>query len=160
MSIWDYSTHNFPENFLDGANGDVAAKSYFLYKEDVKALKTIGMNHHRFSISWPRILPNGDLSEISELGLQHYDNVINELLANGIQPLVTIFHWELPQKLQEIGGMLNPIIVTHLVNYAEILFRRYGDRVNLKKASTKSHIALSFSLIFMVFSGQAMGHYQ
>lgn len=135
LSIWDYATHNFPEKFLYGANGDVAAKSYFLFKEDVNAAKAIGLNHYRFSISWPRILPNGDLSEINESGLQHYDELINELLANGIKPLVTIFHWELPQKLQEIGGMLNPVIVEHFVNYADILFKRYGDRVNCKQTN-------------------------
>lgn len=160
LSIWDYSTHNYPEKFLNAANGDVAANSYFLYKEDVKALKTIGMTHHRFSISWPRILPNGDLSEINELGLQHYDDFINELLANGIQPLVTIFHYELPQKLEEIGGMLNPVIVKHFVNYAEILFKRYGDRVNRKTQNNSlSQYSALLSNVLMVL-GQAMGYYQ
>lgn len=93
------------------------------------------MNFYRFSISWPRILPNGDTSVISEVGLQYYDNLINELLANGIQPMPTIYHWDLPLKLQKIGGWTNRLIVNHFVEYARVVFNRYADRVILPAVS-------------------------
>lgn len=85
------------------------------------------MNFYRFSISWSRVLPNGDAP--NEPGLQYYDNLINELLANGIEPVVTIFHWDMPQPLQELGGMTNPLIIHYFTYYAEVLYKRYGDRV-------------------------------
>ena len=88
------------------------------------------MNHYRFSISWSRILPNGDLTVINENGLRYYENLIDELLANGIQPMVTMYHWDLPQKLEDIGGMPNVVMVDHFVNYAKVLLDRYSSKVS------------------------------
>ncbi|XP_037052044.1 myrosinase 1-like [Bradysia coprophila] len=119
-SIWDHVCHTDPTKIIDQTNGDTTANSYEFYKEDVRALKNTGFKFYRFSISWPRILPNGSHTNINELGLQYYDNVINELLANGIQPIVTMFHWDLPQALQDFGGMLNPVIVDYFVQYAKL----------------------------------------
>lgn len=87
------------------------------------------MEFYRFSIAWSRVLPRGDTSILNEPGLQYYDNLINELLANNIEPMVTLYHWDLPQQLQEIGGFFNPEIVWHFEQYADVLFERYGDRV-------------------------------
>lgn len=87
------------------------------------------MDFYRFSISWARILPYGDDSVINEPGLQYYDNLINELIANNIQPMVTIYHWDLPQVLQEMGGWVNPEMMLFYERYSDILFARYADRV-------------------------------
>lgn len=128
--MWDDITHRFPERVTDRSNGDVSANSYEFYKEDVQALVQAGVNFYRFSISWSRILPTGDISSLNELGLQYYDNLINELIRNKIEPMVTMYHWDLPSRLQTLGGMANPIIIDYFEQYAKILFERYSDRVS------------------------------
>ncbi|KAJ9595811.1 hypothetical protein L9F63_012995 [Diploptera punctata] len=131
-SIWDHYSHNYPEYMKENATGDDAAKSYYKYKEDVKALKDMGMNHYRFSISWPRIFPTGLPNNVNEKGIKYYNNLINELLKYNITPVVTMFHWDLPQYLQNLGGWTNEIIVQYFEDFARILYERYGDRVSVK----------------------------
>lgn len=80
-------------------------------------------------MSWSRILSNGDVSSINPLGIKYYHDVIDELLANGIEPMVTIYHWDLPQEFQKIGGWLNPKIVDYYEEYAKFVFENYGDKV-------------------------------
>ncbi|XP_047096588.1 myrosinase 1-like [Schistocerca piceifrons] len=128
-SIWDYYLHNYPESDPDGANGDIACDSYHKYEEDVRLLKELNANVYRFSISWPRILPTGDISQINAPGIDYYNKLINLLLENGIEPLVTMYHWDLPLALQYIGGWTNPILADYFVEYARILFDNFGDRV-------------------------------
>ncbi|KAA8549637.1 hypothetical protein F0562_001345 [Nyssa sinensis] len=115
----------------DGSNGNVANDSYHRYKEDVAIIKKIGLNAYRISISWPRVLPSERLSGgVNKEGINYYNNVINELLANGIEPYVTFFHWDLPKALQdEYGGFLSSQIVVDFCNYAELCFWEFGDRV-------------------------------
>ncbi|XP_047121392.1 myrosinase 1-like [Schistocerca piceifrons] len=127
-SIQDHLFHYYPEYTL-GMTGDVACDSYHKYKEDVQMLKNINANVYRFSVSWPRILPTGDLDVINQPGIDYYNNLINELLANGIQPLVTMYHWDLPQALQYLGGWPNQLMADYFVEYARILFENFGDRV-------------------------------
>ncbi|XP_028787395.1 beta-glucosidase 24-like [Neltuma alba] len=94
-------------------------------------MKDIGFNAYRFSISWPRILPYGNLKGgVNPEGIRYYNNLIDELISNGMQPFVTLFHWDLPQALEdEYGGFLSPKIVKDFTDYAELCFREFGDRV-------------------------------
>ncbi|KAM0941498.1 putative beta-glucosidase [Dioscorea sansibarensis] len=130
-SIWDNFTHMHPEKIANGDNGDVAIDSYHRYKEDVKIMKEMGLDAYRFSISWTRILPNGSLSGgINKEGVEYYNNLINELISNGLKPFVTLFHWDSPQALQDkYGGFLSENIVADFQDYAEVCFKEFGDRV-------------------------------
>lgn len=87
------------------------------------------MNHYRFSISWARVLPDGDISNINEAGLVYYDKLIDALLANKIEPMVTMYHYDMPQAFAKFGGLTNSILVGHFESYANLLFERYGKRV-------------------------------
>ncbi|ONH99228.1 hypothetical protein PRUPE_6G019100 [Prunus persica] len=130
-SIWDTYTHKYPEKIKDGSNGDVANDEYHRYKEDVGIMKNMGLDAYRFSISWSRLLPNGKLTGgVNKEGIKYYNNLINELLRNGLKPFVTLFHWDLPQVLEdEYGGFLSPHIINHFQDYAELCYREFGDRV-------------------------------
>lgn len=87
------------------------------------------MNTYRFSIAWSRVLPTGDISEVNENGIEYYNKVIDKLLEMKIEPMVTMYHYDLPQKLQTLGGLTNPIIISYFEAYANLLFERFGDRV-------------------------------
>ncbi|XP_045799885.1 beta-glucosidase 13-like [Trifolium pratense] len=130
-SIWDTYTHKHPDMIQDRSSGDVAIDQYHRYKEDVDIMRNMNLDAYRFSISWSRILPKGKLNGgINREGVKYYNNLINELLANGLQPFVTLFHWDLPQALEdEYGGFLSPLIVNDFQDYAELCFKEFGDRV-------------------------------
>ncbi|EPS65597.1 hypothetical protein M569_09176, partial [Genlisea aurea] len=130
-SIWDTYIHKYPGKILDGRNGDVAVDFYHQYKEDVELIKYLGLDAFKISISWPRILPRGKVSGgINQEGIAFYNNLIDKLLENGIQPYATIFHWDLPQFLEdEYTGFLSPLIIDDFRDYADLCFREFGDRV-------------------------------
>ncbi|KAJ4844566.1 hypothetical protein Tsubulata_008194 [Turnera subulata] len=130
-SIWDTFAHDQPDRIRDGRNGDVAVDFYNRYKEDLKMMKGTGLNAFRFSISWSRIIPQGQIQwGVNEEGIQFYNNLINECLKNGLEPFVTLFHWDTPQALEDrYGGFLSPNIVDDFGDYAELCFKRFGDRV-------------------------------
>ncbi|XP_038898471.1 vicianin hydrolase-like [Benincasa hispida] len=130
-SIWDTFTKNHPEKIWDHSSGEIATDFYHRYKEDIKIMKLMGLDSFRFSISWSRILPKGKLrGGVNPLGVKFYNNVINELLANGIVPYVTLFHWDLPQALEdEYGGFLSPKVVDDYREYVDLCFKLFGDRV-------------------------------
>ncbi|TVU15613.1 hypothetical protein EJB05_39143, partial [Eragrostis curvula] len=126
-----FNFFDLADKIADRSNGDVAVDSYHLYKEDVRLMKDMGMDAYRFSISWSRILPNGSLSGgVNNEGVRYYNNLINELLSKGVQPFVTLFHWDSPQALEDkYGGFLSPNIINDYKDYAEVCFKEFGDRV-------------------------------
>ncbi|MED6164526.1 hypothetical protein PIB30_090980 [Stylosanthes scabra] len=110
-SIWDIFTKQHPEKIADHSTGDVADDFYHRYKSDIKFAKEIGLDSLRFSISWPRIFPKGK-GKVNPLGVKFYNELIDEILSNGLTPFVTLFHWDLPQALEdEYGGFLGSQIV-------------------------------------------------
>ena len=127
-SIWHRFSHT-PGTTHDGETGDIACDHYNRYKEDIKLMKSLGLKAYRFSISWSRIFPNGK-GKINEKGVDFYNRVIDELLKADIIPFVTIYHWDLPAALQDIGGWTNRDIAGWFGDYADYLFQRFGDRVN------------------------------
>ncbi|XP_072934968.1 myrosinase 1-like isoform X2 [Epargyreus clarus] len=127
-SMWDNFCHK-PSKIADNTTGDDACKSYEYYKRDIEMLKFLSVDFYRFSISWPRILPTSFPNKISEAGLTYYNNIINELLVNNIEPVITLYHWDLPQNLQDLGGWANPLIVDWFEDYARTMYQLFGDRV-------------------------------
>ncbi|XP_011645769.1 myrosinase 1 [Pogonomyrmex barbatus] len=129
ISIWDRWTHDHPNLIRDGSNGDVACDTYHKYKEDVQILKNIGVAFYRFSLSWTRILPTGYPNNINQEGLNYYKNLINELLANGIEPYVTLYHWDHPDIFETMGGWTNEMMVEWISNYARVVFKELGPKI-------------------------------
>ncbi len=126
-SIWDRFSHT-PDKIKDGSNGDIACDHYHRYQEDVDLMKFLGLKAYRFSIAWARILPEG-CGEVNEAGLDFYDNLVDALLEAGIRPFATLYHWDLPQALQDEGGWENRDTVDAFKEYADVVSKRLGDRV-------------------------------
>ena len=126
-SIWDRYTHT-PGKVVDGTNGDVACDHYHLWPQDVALMKSLGLKAYRFSMSWPRILPTGR-GRVNEAGLDFYSRLVDGLLDAGIAPVVTLYHWDLPQALQDEGGWPVRSTAEAFVEYADVVSRRLGDRV-------------------------------
>ncbi|KAF2294992.1 hypothetical protein GH714_030007 [Hevea brasiliensis] len=127
-SVWDTFSHSFGK-VIDFSNADVAVDQYHRFEEDIQLMKDMGMDAYRFSISWSRIYPNGT-GAINQAGVDHYNKLINALIAAGIEPYVTIYHWDLPQALNDrYNGWLNPQIIKDYATFAETCFQKFGDRV-------------------------------
>ncbi len=126
-SIWDRFTHT-PGNITDGSNGDVACDHYHRWREDVALMKELGLKAYRFSISWPRVLPTGR-GKVNRSGLDFYSRLVDGLLEAGIEPFVTLYHWDLPQSLQDKGGWAERSTAEAFVDYADVVSRKLGDRV-------------------------------
>jgi len=127
LSVWDVFCHQ-PGKTWQGQTGDVATDHYHRWQEDVALMAQLGLRAYRFSISWPRVLPEGT-GPVNQAGLDFYDRLVDALLARGIQPFVTLFHYDLPQALQDKGGWPNRDTVHHFAEYARLVAQRLGDRV-------------------------------
>lgn len=126
-SIWDRFCQT-PGNIKNGDTGDIACDHYHRYKEDVALMKEVGLHAYRFSISWPRVLPEGR-GRVNRAGLKFYHGLIDELLTAGIEPWVCLYHWDLPQALQDRGGWADRAVVDDFAAYTELVAREFGDRV-------------------------------
>jgi len=126
-SIWDRFTHR-SGTIRDRSTGDVACDHYHRYEEDVDLIENLGVTAYRFSLSWPRIFPNGT-GRVEERGIAFYDRLIDRLLERGITPYVTLFHWDLPQRLEDRGGWTVRETARRFRDYAETVVSRFGDRV-------------------------------
>ncbi|MER6754107.1 GH1 family beta-glucosidase [Micromonospora echinofusca] len=128
-SIWDTFAHT-PGRIADGSTGDVACDHYHRHAEDVALLAGLGVSAYRFSIAWPRVRPTGD-GPVDPRGLDFYDRLVDDLLAHGVDPVATLFHWDLPQALEDAGGWLNRDTAHRFAEYADATAARLGDRVKL-----------------------------
>lgn len=126
-SIWDTFSHT-QGKIVDGSTGDVACDHYHRFQEDIALMKELGVKAYRFSIAWARVLPQGH-GTVNPKGLDFYDRLVDGLLNAGIQPFVTLYHWDLPQALQDIGGWVNREVAYHFADYAAVVAHRLGDRV-------------------------------
>ena len=126
-SIWDTFSHT-PGKTVNGDNGDVACDHYNRWAEDVDMIKDLGVGAYRFSIAWPRVQPLG-YGAWNDKGLDFYDRLVDRLLEKGIQPHATLYHWDLPQGLQDLGGWGSRTTAHHFAHYADAMSRRLGDRL-------------------------------
>ena len=127
-SIWDVYCRT-PGKVYAGNNGDVSTDHYHRYKDDIQLMKKLGVNSYRFSIAWPRIFPGGDENQ-NPKGIEFYHNLIDELIKNNIRPFVTLYHWDLPQALEEKGGWSSRDTVYAFQQYARLIFQEYGSKVH------------------------------
>ncbi len=128
-SIWHRFAHT-PGNIADGDTGDIACDHYRRFREDIGLMAELGLKAYRFSISWSRVLPEGT-GRVNEAGLDFYDRLAEALREKGIEPMATLYHWDLPAALDDRGGWLNPDIAHWFAEYARVAVRRLGDRVKL-----------------------------
>ncbi|WP_417887995.1 glycoside hydrolase family 1 protein [Zunongwangia sp.] len=139
-SIWDEFSHK-KGKIYKGQNADVACDFYNRYENDLLLMKSMNIKHFRFSLSWSRILPDG-IGKINTLGIDFYNRLINKCLELGITPWVTLYHWDLPQALEEKGGWINREIINWFSQYVNICVKHFGDRV-------KNWMVLNEPLVFL-----------
>lgn len=126
-SIWDRFSHT-PGRVKNNENGDVACDHYNRFQADIALAKKLNLSAYRFSIAWPRVQPTGR-GEFNEKGLAFYDRLIDCVIANGMEPFITLYHWDLPQALQDEGGWVNREVGQLFATYAARMVERYGARV-------------------------------
>ncbi|MBN2470803.1 MAG: beta-glucosidase [Anaerolineae bacterium] len=148
-SVWDTFSHT-PGKILNGDTGDVACDHYNRWPQDIALLKQLGANAYRFSLAWPRILPEGR-GQVNQAGLDFYSQLVDALLEAGITPYVTLYHWDLPQILEDQGGWPARSIVDAFVEYTDVVTRHLGDRV-------KHWITLNEPMVF-TFLGYSFGEH-
>ena len=126
ISVWD--TYGLKGRIANKDTGDIACDHYHRYSEDIGLMQRLGVQAYRFSVAWPRLLPNGR-GVSNEPGLAFYDRLIDAILAAGIEPWLCLYHWDMPQALDDLGGWTNRDSVGWFADYAALVASRYGDRV-------------------------------
>jgi beta-glucosidase len=151
-SIWDtYSTQ--PGRIANGDTGDVACDHYHRYREDIALMRDLGVSAYRFSVAWPRVMPQGH-GAVNPAGLAFYDRLVDALLDAGITPWLCLYHWDLPQALDDLGGWSNRDVAGWFADYATVIARRFGDRIRHFATFNESSV---FSLLGYCIGGQAPG---
>ena len=148
-SIWDRFAHT-PGKVKHGDTGDIACDHYHCWPEDIQRMKALGLKAYRLSISWPRILPNGR-GAVNPSGLDFYERLVDGLLEADIAPMITLFHWDLPQALQDEGGFASRSTAEAFVEYTDLVTRRLGDRVEYWITHNEPSV--------FAFIGHAHGHH-
>ena len=128
-SIWDTFSHT-PGKVFNGDTGDIAVDQYHRYKDDIALMKAAGFTAYRFSIAWSRVLPEGS-GKVNAEGIAYYRNLIDELHAAGIEAVVTLYHWDLPQALEDKGGWVNRDTAVRFAEYAEVCYSSFGSSVDM-----------------------------
>lgn len=141
-SIWDVYAHT-PGKIADGTTGDVACDHYDRWRDDVALMAELGLGAYRFSINWPRVLPEGR-GVVNEAGLAFYSDLVDELLSVGIEPAITLYHWELPQALEDEGGWLNRSTIDAFEGFAGVVADRLGGRVEHWATINEPWVAATF----------------
>ncbi|MEI6284927.1 MAG: glycoside hydrolase family 1 protein [Bacillota bacterium] len=127
-SLWDWWSETDPDKFWQQATPEIACDFYHRFREDIQLLKQTGHNSYRISISWPRIMPTGR-GAVNAKGVEFYHKLIDELLANGIEPFVNLYHFDIPYELLKIGGWENRLVADYFVEYAKVCFQEFGSKV-------------------------------
>ncbi|XP_059661909.1 beta-glucosidase 46-like [Cornus florida] len=142
LNNWDVFSHK-PGKIMDGSNGDIAVDHYHRYLKDIDLMDFMGVNSFRFSISWARILPKGRFGNVNMAGIKHYNELIDALLHKGIQPFVTLIHYDIPQELEDrYGAWLCPEVQDDFRYYADICFKHFGDRVKYWVTINEPNVAV------------------
>lgn len=152
-SIWHRFSHT-PGKTFQGETGDVACDHYLRYAQDVALMRDLGLQAYRFSLAWGRLLPEGT-GRVNPKGIAFYDRLIDLLLEQGIQPAVTLYHWDLPQALHERGGWPNRDVVDWFAEYARVAFEAFGDRVPMWSTINEPWVVMDGGYLFGV---NAPGH--
>ena len=147
VSVWDTLCH-MDGIIMNGDTGDVAIDHYHRYKQDVALLAELGLQTYRFSIAWTRILPEG-IGRVNHKGIDFYNNLIDELIAADIEPIITLYHWDFPQALAEQGGWQNRASSDWFREYAEVCFNAFGDRVKQWITFNEPWVD-AFAAVFMI----------
>ncbi len=155
ISIWDTFAHE-PGRVADGHTGDIACDHYHRWAQDVDLMAGLGIDAYRFSISWPRIQPDGGAA-INQKGLDFYDRLTDALIAKGISPTVTLYHWDLPQALEDKGGWLNRDTAYRFAEYAYVVADRLADRVGAWITLNEPMVTMAYGYGFGIYApGKAL----
>jgi beta-glucosidase len=155
-SVWDTFSHQ-AGRIADGSTGDVACDHYHRWADDIRLMAELGLTGYRFSVSWPRIQPDGT-GAANPAGLAFYDRLIDGLLEHGISPMLTLFHWDLPQALQDAGGWLNRDTTARFADYAELLGGQFADRVEYWMPVNEPNVVTLFGhMVGMHAPGSRLG---